>query len=86
MPARRSRSKLVIADLTRTERVLAWVWMVAPSVLLVVGVILAVTSPGAGRAIGIGLLLVGLVAAAVPISPVLRRRVERRLSSSETEH
>jgi hypothetical protein len=85
MPGRRSRTKLVIADLTRTERVLAWAWTVAPSLLLVGGVVLAVTSPGTGRAVGIGLLLVGLIAAAVPISPVLRRRVERRFSSSETE-
>ena len=85
MPGRSSRIKLVFADRTRTERVLAWTWTLAPSLLLVGGVALSVTSQGTGRGIGIGLLLVGLIAAAVPISPVLRRRVERRLRSSETE-
>lgn len=75
----------MIADLTRTERVVAWTLTVAPSLLLVGGVLLAVTSPGTGRAVGIALLVLGLIVAAVPISPILRRRVERRVQSSDTK-
>lgn len=69
----RTGTKIAISDLTPSERVLAIAWTVAPSLPLVGGVVLAATSPGTSRAVGIVLLLVGLIAAAVPISPVLRR-------------
>jgi len=70
------------SDLTLSERVLAVGWMIAPGLLTIFGGVFVATSYGTVRVIGIVLLLVGLIAAAVPMSPALRRRVERRRKAS----
>jgi hypothetical protein len=80
---RGARPKISLSDLTVGERVLMVVWTAAAGVLPVAGIVLAVISHGTGRAIGIVLLLLGLIAAAVPISPVMRPRVERRIASQD---
>jgi hypothetical protein len=62
--------------LKRNERFVGWTLALAPSILVVVGVLVLLN--GSSRALGIGLLLVGLVVIAVPVSPLLRARVRRR--------
>jgi hypothetical protein len=43
-----------------------------------VGVVLLIVGSGAAHGVGIALLVLGLLAMAVPISPLLRARVRRR--------
>jgi len=43
-----------------------------------VGVVLLIVGSGVAHGVGIALLVVGLFAMAVPISPLLRARVRRR--------
>jgi hypothetical protein len=64
--------------LTRGERVLAWSLTIAPTLLLLDGLVLLVWGEGAGHGVGIALLIVALLVMAVPISPFLRARVRRR--------
>ena len=64
--------------LTRGERALAWSLAVAPSLLVLGGVGLLVWDTGAGRGLGIALLIVALLVMAIPISPLLRASVHRR--------
>jgi hypothetical protein len=64
--------------LTRGERAFAWSLAVAPSLLVLGGIALLVWCKGAGRGVGIALLIVALLVVAVPISPFLRARVRRR--------
>lgn len=64
--------------LTRGERVFAWSYTVLASLLAPVGVVLLIMGSGAAHGVGIALLVVGLLAMAVPISPFLRARVRRR--------
>jgi ABC-type transport system involved in cytochrome bd biosynthesis fused ATPase/permease subunit len=64
--------------LTRGERVFGWSFSVLPPLVVVGAVLLLLTATGAARDVGIGLLLVALLAMVVPVSPVLRARVRRR--------
>ena len=64
--------------LTRGERAFAWTFAFAPSVLVLGGIALLVWGKGAGRGVGITLLIVALLLVAVPISPFLQARVRRR--------
>jgi hypothetical protein len=61
--------------LTRGERVFAWGYTL---LLVPVGVVLLIVGSGAAHSVGVALLVVGLFAMAVPISPFLRLRVRRR--------
>jgi len=63
--------------LTTGERVFAWSYTVLSSLLIPVGVVLLLAGSGATHGIGIALLVIGLLAMAVPISPFLRARVRR---------
>lgn len=62
--------------LTRGERAFAWSLSVASSLLVLGGIALLVW--GAGRGVGVALLIVALLVVAVPISPSLKARVRRR--------
>jgi hypothetical protein len=64
--------------LTRGERVFAWGYTLVASLLVPVGVALLIVGSGAAHGVGIALLVVGLLAMVVPISPFLRARVRRR--------
>ena len=64
--------------LTTGERVFAWSYTVLSSLLIPVGVVLLLAGNGATHGIGIALLAIGLLAMAVPISPLLRAKVRRR--------
>ena len=64
--------------LTRGERVFAWSFAFAPSLLVLGGIALLVWSKGAGHGVGIALLIAALLLMAFPISPFLRARVRRR--------
>lgn len=64
--------------LTRGERVFAWSYTLLASLLAPVGVVLLIVGSGAAQGVGIALLILGLLAMAVPISPLLRARVRRR--------
>jgi hypothetical protein len=64
--------------LTRGERVFAWSYTLLVSLLAPVGVVLLIAGSGAAHGVGIALLVLGLLAMAVPISPLLRARVRRR--------
>lgn len=71
---RRERRRL----LTTGERVAAWSLTIAPSLLVLGGIVLLVWGDGAGHGVGIALLIVGLLVMAAPTSPLLRARVRRR--------
>jgi hypothetical protein len=62
--------------LTRGERIVGWGFSFLPPMLVFVGVV--VLANGAGKGLGIALLVVGLLLMLVPISPILRARVRRR--------
>jgi hypothetical protein len=64
--------------LAKGERVFAWSYTVLTSLLVPAGVVLLLSSSSATHGVGIALLVVGLLAMAVPISPFLRARVRRR--------
>jgi hypothetical protein len=64
--------------LTTGERVFAWSYTVLSSLLIPLGVVLLLAGSGAIHGVGIALLVIGLLAMAVPISPLLRARVRRR--------
>jgi hypothetical protein len=66
------------SDLTPGERILLIAWIAAAGLLPAGGIALAAFGHGTVRVVGIVLILLGLICAAVPISPVLRPRVERR--------
>jgi hypothetical protein len=68
--------------LTRGERVFAWSYTVLSSLLIPAGVVLLLAGSGATHGVGIALLVIGLLAMAVPISPLLRARVRRRESQA----
>ena len=63
-------------QLTRGERVLGWSLTLGPFVLGVVGVALLLSDEA--RAVGIALLVLALVAMAVPVGPLLGAKVRRR--------
>lgn len=69
---------IAFSDLTLGERILVISWIAAAGVLPAGGIALAAFGHGTARVIGIVLILLGLICAAVPISPILRPRVERR--------
>lgn len=71
------------AGLTRGERVFAWSYTLLVSLLAPVGVVLLITGSGAAHGVGIALLVLGLLAMAVPISPFLRARVRRREAGAD---
>ena len=64
--------------LTTGERVFAWSYTVLTSLLIPAGVVLLLSGSGVTHGIGIALLVIGLLAMAIPISPFLRARVRRR--------
>jgi hypothetical protein len=64
--------------LTRGERVFAWSFTLAPSLLVLGGIALLVGSKGTWHGLGIALLIAALLLMAFPISPFLRARVRRR--------
>lgn len=85
MRRRRQGPKISFSDLTLGERIVMIAWIAAAGLLPVVGIVLALVSSGTGRGVGIMFLVIGLVAAAVPISPVLAPRVERRVQASPSK-
>jgi hypothetical protein len=72
--SRRTRREL----LTRGERILAWTMTLLPTVLVPAGVIILLSGDSSLRFAGITMLVLALVVAAVPISPILQARVRRR--------
>jgi len=62
--------------LTRGERIIGWGFAFLPQMLVFIGVV--VLANGAGKGLGIVLLVVGLLLTTVPITPMLRARVRRR--------
>jgi hypothetical protein len=64
--------------LTRGERIVAGAFILGPSLFTVAGIVLLLSVHGAAHAIGIALLILGLLMMTVPISPFLRTRVRRR--------
>lgn len=65
--------------LTRGERAVGWLLAFLPTILLVGAIALLISGHGAAaHALGIALLILTLVVAAVPISPLLSARVRRR--------
>jgi Zn-dependent protease with chaperone function len=71
--------------LTTGERVFAWSYTVLSSLLIPAGVVLLLTGSGATHGIGIVLLAIGLLAMAVPISPLLRARVRQREAQADRQ-
>jgi hypothetical protein len=69
---REARRKL----LTRGERIFGWSFSMLPPILVFIGVLLLIS--GGTLAVGIALLILGLLMLAVPTSPILRARVRRR--------
>jgi hypothetical protein len=69
--------------LTRGERVFAWSYTLLASLLVPVGVVLLIVGGGAAHDVGIALLVVGLLAMAVPISPFFKARVRRREAQAD---
>jgi hypothetical protein len=70
--------------LTRGERIFGWTFAFLPAVGAVVAVLLLLGG-SAPRAIGIGLLILALLVAATPISPILNARARRRESRSKAK-
>jgi hypothetical protein len=69
--------------LTRGERIVGWSFAFLPPLLVFVGVV--VLANGAGKGLGIALLVVGLLLMLVPVSPILRARVRRREERARKE-
>jgi hypothetical protein len=69
--------------LTRGERVVGWSFAFLPPMLVFIGVV--VLANGAVKGLGIALLVVGLLLALVPISPILRARVRGREERARRE-
>jgi hypothetical protein len=65
-------------QLTVGERVFYYTWSTLILVLPIVAFALAAFGSGTVRAVGVILLFVTLIVYAVPISPILRRRIRRR--------
>jgi hypothetical protein len=64
--------------LTRGERFVAWTMMLLSIVLVPAGLIILLSGDSNLRFLGIAMLVLALVVAAVPISPILQARVRRR--------
>jgi len=64
--------------LTLGERVFAWTMLLLSVVLAPAGVIILISGDSSLRFVGIAMLVLALVVAAVPISPILQARVRRR--------
>src|SRR5438046_4767333 len=63
---------------TRGERTVGWLLAFLPTILVVGGIALLISGQGAAEhGLGIALLIVALLVAAAPISPLLRARVRR---------
>jgi hypothetical protein len=73
-----TRSRGAAEAVTRGERVFARSYTLLASLLVPVAIVLLIVGSGAAHGVGIALLVVGLLAMAVPISPFLRARVRRR--------
>jgi hypothetical protein len=69
--------------LTRTERVLFWAFAMAPTALTFGAVILMIK--GGSKAIGIPLLLLGLLLMAMPGGLILQAKVRRRESRARRD-
>jgi hypothetical protein len=75
---RRQRREL----LTLGERIVAWTMVLLSAVLAPAGVIILLAAGSSLRPVGIALLVLALVVAAVPMSPILQARVRRRPRAS----
>jgi hypothetical protein len=69
--------------LTRGERAFACSYTLLASLLAPIGVVLLIMGSGTAHGVGIALLVLGLLAMAVPISPFLRARVRRRKAQAD---
>jgi hypothetical protein len=69
--------------LTRGDKVLAWSMVLGTAVIPVCGFAMILAGSGALRVVGIVVVVVGLLVAATPISPVLHARVRRRDRSND---
>jgi hypothetical protein len=78
--SRRARREL----LTRGERIAAWTVTLLSTVLVPAGIIVLLSGDSSLRPVGIVMLIVALVVAAVPISPILQARVRRRQRTDES--
>jgi hypothetical protein len=74
---RRSRAKLR-EELTPGERRFLYGYMLISPLVVPVAVLLLLFGASDMRGVGIVLLLVSLLVAAVPISPIMRARIQRR--------
>ena len=79
---RRSREKLR-RELTPGERRFFYGYALVSPLSAPAGIVLLVFGSHGVRGVGIGLLLLALVMAAVPISPILRARIRRREQGSD---
>jgi hypothetical protein len=62
--------------MTRAERIVGWSLAMLPPILVFAAVLLLLD--GGSRALGIGLLVLGLVMMSIPVAPILGARVRRR--------
>lgn len=70
--------------LTRGERFVAWTMALLSMVLVPAGLIILLSGDTSLRLIGIAMLLLALIVAAVPISPILPARVRRRQRTEQS--
>jgi Ca2+/Na+ antiporter len=79
----RSNRKARRELLTRGERAVGWLLAFLPTILVAGGIALLISGDGsAAYVLGIALLILALVVAAVPTSPLLRARVRKREARS----
>jgi hypothetical protein len=74
----RRRRKVRRELLTLGERIVAWTTVFLSAVLVLAGVIILLSGDSSLRFVGIAMLVLALVVAAVPMSPILQARVRRR--------
>jgi len=81
--ARLRRSRQARRELlTRGERIFAWTMVFLSVVFAPAAVIILLSGDSSLRFMGIAMLVLALVVAAVPISPILQARVRRRQQAS----
>lgn len=84
--ARLRRSRQTRRELlTRGERIVAWTTVLMSVVLVPAGVVILLSGDSGLHFVGIAMLVLALVVAAVPISPILQARVRRRQRTSRSQ-